>query len=529
MMPTLADCSDLTIVVPAFNEERGIVATLRSLTSEVGAAEIIVVDDCSSDGTSETVRSFTDVKLLRHSFNCGQGAALKTGMRAATREYVAWFDADNEHRVVDLAKLYDRMKSDGLVACIGQRTTNSASLTRATGKALIRLIGWGLKIRSGSDLNCGLRIFQRKIVLRYLSLIPDQFSASLVSTLIMLERRYPIAFEEVKTNERMGTSTVRLRDGFEAILQLIRSVLLFAPMRFFVPIGTVCFLVGITYSLVIDAIVGQGIPVGGVFLMVTGVQILILGLLGDQLSQLRLSQMGDVFRRRNPMIDMTSETKKAMFVGAPPPWTLRRPKSFLQATYDFLGAPLRMIVLPDHLCERLHLTSLRGERLARVLPVLSGRVLDIGAGDNMLVNIYRKIGSDDLRDQSVGVDIVDWASDCVIVPDCSRLPFPDAFFDTVCFIACINHIPERSEALKEAHRVLRPGGRIVLTMIERLIGNVGHALWWYSEDKHRDVADGEVMGMDKAEVRRLLSDAGFALPIEQTFLYGLNTLYVAGR
>jgi glycosyltransferase involved in cell wall biosynthesis len=293
-MPTLADCSDLTIVIPAFNEEHGIVATLRSLTSEVGTAEIIVVDDCSSDGTSEAVRAFANVTLLRHTFNCGQGAALKTGMRAATREFVAWFDADNEHRVVDLAKLYDRVTADGLVACIGQRSTNSASLTRGTGKALIRLIGWGLQIRSGSDLNCGLRIFRRKIILRYVSVIPDRFSASLVSTLVMLERRYPIAFEEVKTNERVGTSTVRLRDGFEAILQLIRSVLLFAPMRFFLPIGFVTFLVGIIYSLIVDAIVGLGIPVGGVFLMVTGVQILILGLLGDQLSQLRLSQIGDV-------------------------------------------------------------------------------------------------------------------------------------------------------------------------------------------------------------------------------------------
>ena len=297
MMVTLTDCSDLTIVIPAFNEQAGIVATLRSLTDEAGSAEIIVVDDCSTDGTVEAARSFANVKVLRHDFNCGQGAALKTGMRSATRAYVAWFDADNEHRVVDLARLYDRIKSDRLVACIGQRTTGSASLTRAVGKALIRQIGWGLKIRSGSDLNCGLRIFRRGIILRYLSLIPNRFSASLVSTLIMLERRYPIAFEGVQTNDRVGTSSVRLRDGFEAILQLVRSVLLFAPMRFFLPIGIVSFMVGVVYSLVIALIVGQGLPVGGMFLLVTGVQILILGLLGllgDQLSQLRLSQMGDV-------------------------------------------------------------------------------------------------------------------------------------------------------------------------------------------------------------------------------------------
>jgi SAM-dependent methyltransferase len=218
-----------------------------------------------------------------------------------------------------------------------------------------------------------------------------------------------------------------------------------------------------------------------------------------------------------------------MFVGAPPAWALRRPKTLLQAAYDFLGAPLRMILLPDHQSERLHLTSLRAERLARVLPVLDGRILDVGAGDNMLINLHRKSSPNDRADQSVGVDVVDWGGDCMILPDCSRLPFPDASFDTVCFVACINHIPERSEALKEARRVLRPGGRIVLTMIGRFIGGIGHAIWWYSEDKHREIADGEVMGMDRAEIRQLLSSAGFSQPREQTFLYGLNTLYVANR
>ena len=295
MMTVPADYSDLSIVIPAFNEEAGIVATLRSLTSEAGTAEIIVVDDSSTDATAEAARSFAAVKVLRHEFNCGQGAALKTGMRNATRKYVAWFDADNEHRVTDLAKLYNRITGERLVACIGQRR-RSASLVRGVGKALIRLIGRGLKIRSGTDLNCGLRIFQRRIILQYLPLVPDRFSASLVSTLIMLERRYPIAFEEVKTNERVGTSSVRMRDGFEAILQLVRSVLLFAPMRFFMPIGIVTFIVGIAYSFIIEAIVRQGLPVGGMFLMATGVQILVLGLLGDQLSQHRLSQMGDAAR-----------------------------------------------------------------------------------------------------------------------------------------------------------------------------------------------------------------------------------------
>jgi ubiquinone/menaquinone biosynthesis C-methylase UbiE len=224
---------------------------------------------------------------------------------------------------------------------------------------------------------------------------------------------------------------------------------------------------------------------------------------------------------------------KPMSFGLPPQWSLRRPKLLLQSGYDFFGAPLRMVLLPDHVNERFHLTSLRAERFAAVLPELKGRILDIGAGDNALVRLYRRYSEATPASasalESVGLDVVDWGSDCVIVPDCRRLPFPDASFDTVCFVACLNHIPERKEALIEAKRVLRPGGRVVITMIGRLIGVIGHAIWWYSEDKHREIASGEEMGLNTDEVMSLIRNSGFADIQVSHFVYGLNTLYVATK
>jgi SAM-dependent methyltransferase len=212
---------------------------------------------------------------------------------------------------------------------------------------------------------------------------------------------------------------------------------------------------------------------------------------------------------------------------------LRRPKPGLQQIWDLVGAPLRMALLPDHISERLHLTSLRGERLATVLPELRGRCLDIGAGDNMLLRLYReqKTGVPDgpLAGQSVGLDVVDWGSDCIVVPDCRILPFQDSSFDTVSFVACLNHIPEREEALQEALRVLRPGGRVIVTMIGRLLGNLGHAIWWYSEDKHREISHEELMGINRPEVEHLLRKVGFSDISSTTFLYGLNRRYVAQR
>ena len=106
---------------------------------------------------------------------------------------------------------------------------------------------------------------------------------------------------------------------------------------------------------------------------------------------------------------------KPMSFGLPPQWSLQRPKSPIQSAYDFFGAPLRMVLLPDHIGEKLHLTSLRAERFAAVLPELKGRILDIGAGDNALVRLYRQYSEATPNSasaaESTGLDVVDWGSD----------------------------------------------------------------------------------------------------------------------
>jgi SAM-dependent methyltransferase len=217
----------------------------------------------------------------------------------------------------------------------------------------------------------------------------------------------------------------------------------------------------------------------------------------------------------------------------PPDWALAPRKGALQSVWDLIGAPLRMVLLPDSQNERLHLTSLRAERYAAVLPHLRGRVLDVGAGDNALIRLYRQMHRSgkgtEAAAQSVGVDVVDWGGDTQKIVSSDQLPFEAGSFDTVAFVACLNHIPERIGALKEAHRVLKPGGLVVATMIGRLIGDVGHAIWWYSEDKHRHVAEGEVMGIDSTEMLGLFNQAGFSRVSVKRFVYGMNYLFLATR
>ncbi len=226
--------------------------------------------------------------------------------------------------------------------------------------------------------------------------------------------------------------------------------------------------------------------------------------------------------------------RTAFAASEPPPSMIQPSKSAGQAIYDLVGMPFRMALLPDDVSERVGLTSLRSERFAAVLPELRGRVLDVGAGDNLLIRLYRReamrlgVSPADAT-ASVGIDVTDWGSDCVIVRSSAELPFRDASFDTVSFLACLNHIPERREALREARRVLKPGGRVVLTMIGRFIGWFGHKIWWYSEDKHREVDPGERWGLSSSELKELLREADLRLTTTRSFAYGLNNLYIAAK
>lgn len=285
--PAVKDYQNLSIIIPAFNEEDGILATLKTLRGAFPAAEIVVVDDGSKDQTAERVAEFPEVKLLVHRFNRGYGGALKTGMSQASRELIAWFDADNEHRAESLQAMVDQIEREKLAAVLGQRP-KSVSVVRGVGKYVIRLLARLLKVKSGSDLNCGLRVFRREVILPYLPVLPDSYSASLTSTIILIEQRYPFVFHPIEINQRIGESKVALADGFNTMLLVLRVITLFAPMRIFLRVSFNLLLLGMAYSLYVALTRGEGIPVLGAFVMLVGLLVGVLGLVADQISQLRL-------------------------------------------------------------------------------------------------------------------------------------------------------------------------------------------------------------------------------------------------
>ncbi len=188
-----------------------------------------------------------------------------------------------------------------------------------------------------------------------------------------------------------------------------------------------------------------------------------------------------------------------------------------QHAKDFLGVPLRLAVLGDETSRHLGLTCLEDKRVSAISACARGRLLDIGAGNNRLVREYRN---------GIGVDVFDWGGGTLIVEDTSRLPFTDGEFDTISFVASLNHIPNRAAVLKEARRLLAPGGQVLITMIGPVIGYVGHRLfWWYSEDKTRGMAPGETCGLSVEAIHQLAVDSGLAIARHSRFVYGMNHLY----
>ena len=280
----------VSIVIPAFNEEAGIAATLDALATGAPDAEVIVIDDGSDDRTAQIALEFTNVIVAQHPFNRGYGAALKTGISIATREYVAWFDADNEHRVSDLAAMASMISARGLAAVVAQRRFSGPSPVRTLGKFFLRLAARSLKLNAGKDINCGLRLFRRDVISRYVDLLPNGFSASITSTVIMLERGYPIDFHPIELNPRMGVSKVKVADGFHAFMLVMRIFMLFAPMRIFLRAGVILFLAGVAYGLGWAILTGRGVPAGAVLLTLGGILSGFFGLVADQISQMRLSR-----------------------------------------------------------------------------------------------------------------------------------------------------------------------------------------------------------------------------------------------
>jgi glycosyltransferase involved in cell wall biosynthesis len=274
-----------TIVIPAFNEAASIGAVVRGLSASAAWREIVVVDDGSTDDTSREAAA-AGARVIRHPYNKGNGAAVKTGIRHATGTFVLIADADGQHRPADAGRLVAYLGDYDLV--VGARSGHTqASLARRAGNATLNRLASFLTEQPIPDLTSGFRAARRDALVEFLHLLPNGFSTPTTTTLAFIKAGYSVRFEPIDAAQREGASKIRLgSDGFQFFLILLKVITIFSPLRLFVPISLAAFVVGAGYAL--WTIVTQShVTNSSVLLIVLSVVFLLVGLVSEQIASLR--------------------------------------------------------------------------------------------------------------------------------------------------------------------------------------------------------------------------------------------------
>jgi glycosyltransferase involved in cell wall biosynthesis len=282
--------AQLSIVIPAYNEELSIAQTLQSLLPHCQTHDwqLIVVNDGSKDGTAAALKAFQGqerLQILTHPINRGYGAALKSGVRAAQTPFVGTMDSDGQHQVADFLRLYEQMGGYDLLVGARQGLIHS-QLWRMPGKWLLQSMAIFLLRRAIPDLNSGMRIFRREVLLKYLHLFPDGFSFSTTSTMIFMNRGYAVEFLPITVKPRLGKSTVKLSTGFDTLLLILRLAMLLDPLRLLLPLSLGLISIGTLWTIPL-LLQRLGYSIGALILLMTGLLIFAVALLSDQIAALR--------------------------------------------------------------------------------------------------------------------------------------------------------------------------------------------------------------------------------------------------
>jgi glycosyltransferase involved in cell wall biosynthesis len=249
-----------TIVVPCYNEHDGVGGVIESLLTyckEIGAYEIIVVDDGSSDGSADVLAQYTrrypHVRVITHQHNRGYGAALKTGILHAAAELVVITDADGTYPNKCIPALLELAQTSDMV--VGARAMGSIvyPLNRKIAKFFLRQYASWLVGRPIPDINSGLRVLRRSVVEKFLNILPDGFSFTTTITLAMLTNHYEVRYVPIGYARRVGRSKIRpIKDTLNFLQLILRTGMYFAPMRVFLPVAmllSLFFIISLTYDL----------------------------------------------------------------------------------------------------------------------------------------------------------------------------------------------------------------------------------------------------------------------------------------
>lgn len=278
-----------SIIIPVYNEEDGIAATLDDIQKICENLpvphEIITVDDGSTDRTADVLSGYSGLRAIAHLSNRGYGAALKTGIRHAKYPLIVITDADGTYpneRIPDLLLLAER--ADMVVGARTGKNVQYSKLRSIPKYFLVRFAQW-IARSPIPDLNSGLRIFRKPIAEKFLHILPDGFSFTTTITLAMLTNNYIVLYEPIDYYFRTGKSKIRpIRDTLGFVQLILRTGVYFAPLRIFLPVAFAFFL-GFLGSLSIDLFIQHDLTESTLILMVAASQTAMFALLADMLDK----------------------------------------------------------------------------------------------------------------------------------------------------------------------------------------------------------------------------------------------------
>ena len=279
----------LSVVIPAKNESAAIGNVIRAAKSEYSDAEIIVVDDGSTDATARTAEE-AGAMVIRHPESLGNGAAVKSGARAARGEILAFMDGDGQHDPREIGKLLEKL-DQGYEMAVGARNSGShASIGRLFANGLYNALASRLSGREITDLTSGFRVVRARLFKKFLYLLPNGFSYPTTITMAFLRSGYAICFEPITVGKRSGNSHIRpIRDGVRFFAIIFKIATLYAPLKIFLPISGLFFATGLGYYAYTYFTYGRFTNMS-LLVFSASVIIFLIGLISEQITALTYSK-----------------------------------------------------------------------------------------------------------------------------------------------------------------------------------------------------------------------------------------------
>ena len=275
----------ISIVIPARNEAGGLRHLLPKLEMLNPACEVIVVDDGSDDDTASACAS-AGVRVIRHQYPMGNGAAIKTGARAAKGDFIVFMDADGQHQPEDISSLLQKL-SEGYDMVVGARQAGShAGTHRAVANDFFSHAASWMVRHTIEDLTSGFRVVNAKRFRQFLYLLPNGFSYPTTITMSFFRAGYCVAYVPIHTPRRIGKSHIRpIRDGVRFLMIIIKIGTLFSPLRLFLPVSAAFFFTGLGYYLYTFLSSGRFTNMSAL-MFISSILTFLIGIVSEQISAL---------------------------------------------------------------------------------------------------------------------------------------------------------------------------------------------------------------------------------------------------